>query len=311
MTIQLQAKLILLALLATASAMRGQDEILAYRLDPGTRCALEIEIQQNTTSESLYSAEVNMFSRISLMFRVDSTDTDGLIHMTVHYSDLLLSVLAPGMGLDMNSGSGKNRLLKQLIDTLLYSDFKVVMKESGELYQMEGLSGVFSTLETVPAADTAERSVVLKTLEEAYGPNAFKGLFHLFVGYFPPLRGMRNWTRDLTYFFNTKPVSMVNRYTLSRSAENQVTVQGLGMLESGEAFPETSALGKVASSVSGSQTYDYQLDRATGWLRSCVSRQRVVITTRVIQSRSLPAGLEIPSYTETLFEVKGTIQNAG
>jgi len=294
--------------LFSALTLQGQEESLAYRLDPGTTYGLHIEIQQNTTSESVYTAEVNMFSRIKLRFRVDSVDGYGLYHMTVQYSDLLLSVLAPGMGLDMNSGSGKNRLLKQLIDTLETAPFNIEMKSTGELHALKGLDRIFSSLDTFPAADTSERTVVLETLQEAYGPDAFQGLFHLFVGYYPPLSGMRNWTTDLTYYFNTKPVNMVNRYTLSRSDDARLTIQGLGMLESGEAYPETIPLGKVSSSVSGSQTYDYQVDRATGWLRSCISRQRVVITTKVIESKSLPAGLEIPSYTETLFDVKGNIK---
>jgi hypothetical protein len=48
------------------------------------------------------------------------------------------------------------------------------------------------------------------------------------------------------------------------------------------------------------------MDRATGWPLKCVSRQRVVIETTIIESSYLPLGLKIPSYTETLFEVTGS-----
>jgi len=183
------------------------------------------------------------------------------------------------------------------------------MESSGELKDMDGLRRVFREMGSFPGTDSSELWVILETLEEAYGPNSFQGLFHLFVGYFPELRSMTNWTRYVTYYFNTKPVDMVNRYTLTRSTDELLTIQGLGMLESEEAYPETLPMGKVASSVSGSQTYDYHADRRTGWLKTCVSRQRVLIKTTVLESDLLPAGLEIPSYTETLFEVKGTIGN--
>ena len=48
------------------------------------------------------------------------------------------------------------------------------------------------------------------------------------------------------------------------------------------------------------------MDIETGWLKQCVSRQRLVIETTIIKDPYLPEGLKIPSFTETLFEVKGT-----
>jgi len=99
---------------------------------------------------------------------------------------------------------------------------------------------------------------------------------------------------------------MINRYQQVKASETAVTVQGLGMLNSKEPYEELLSLGRVESSVSGSQTYDYSVDTGSGWLRKCMSRQRVVIETRIVESNSLPANLKIPSYTETVFEVKGS-----
>jgi hypothetical protein len=39
----------------------------------------------------------------------------------------------------------------------------------------------------------------------------------------------------------------------------------------------------------------------------CVSKQRVIVETTIVSSPHLPEGLKIPSYTETSFEVKGTV----
>jgi hypothetical protein len=64
-------------------------------------------------------------------------------------------------------------------------------------------------------------------------------------------------------------------------------------------------MGDVKSTVSGSQTYDFHMDPGTGWLKRCVSRQRVIIETTILKSNYLPPGLKIPSYTETAFEVIG------
>ena len=83
----------------------------------------------------------------------------------------------------------------------------------------------------------------------------------------------------------------------------------MGMLNSMKEFEETTSMGEVKSAVSGSQTYDFQMDPESGWLRRCVSRQRVMIETTIVKSSYLPARLKIPSYTETVFEVNGSKSN--
>ena len=117
---------------------------------------------------------------------------------------------------------------------------------------------------------------------------------------------MNNWTNDITYYFNTKPVALANRYTLSKVTEEELVIQGLGMLNATKEFRETTSMGEVKSTVSGSQTYDFQVERNSGWPIRCVSRQRVLIETTILKSNYFPAGLKIPSYTETVFEVKGS-----
>ena len=292
-------------LMALSLAAFSQDTRLSYNLVTGKRYLLDIVMQQNTRSESLYSEEISMYNHMKLEFRVDSADPSGLIHMSVRYNDLLLSMLAPGMGLDINSETGKNRVLSDLIDSLQLGRFRVSMAESGELRSIVGLDSIFISLASYPVKDTNELEVILNTLDEAYGPNAFQSLFNLFVAYYPNVQPINNWTRDLTYYFNTKPVQMVNRYYLSRTTEEVLIIQGMGMINSLEEFSETISMGDVKSAVSGTQTYDYQADRETGWLKRCVSRQRVLIETTILKSSHLPQGLKIPSYTETVFEVKG------
>ena len=76
------------------------------------------------------------------------------------------------------------------------------------------------------------------------------------------------------------------------------------MLNAQKEFKETTNMGEVTSSVSGNQTYDFQMDIESGWLKKCVSRQQIKIETTIVKSEYLPAGLKIPSFTETVFEVK-------
>lgn len=286
----------------------SQDARLSYDLQPGKHYLLEIEMQQNTSSESMNSDEVSMFSHMILEFRVDSLSPDQLIHMSVRYKDLLLSMLAPGLNIDINSETGNNPVLSSLIDTLGGRWFSLSMDESGKLDTLYGLMDIFKKMAEYPQDDQQQKELSLGTLHEAYGEDAFRSLFKLFVAFYPSVQPIQNWTSDLTYYFNTKAVKIANRYYLTKTNEEQHTIQGMGMISSLNKFTETIPLGEVSSTVSGTQTYDFQTDPASGWIKRCLSRQRLVIETTIVKSNQFPVGLKIPSYTETVFEVKGFIQ---
>ncbi|MCK4879132.1 MAG: hypothetical protein KAS82_00685 [Bacteroidales bacterium] len=295
----------LAVLLNQAGSMQAQEPALSYRLQPGETYYLETDLQQNTHSESIDSEEISFYNLTRLEFSVDSIDSANQIHMSVRYRELLISMLAPRMDIDISSASGKNLMLTEMVDMLEQSVFHLVMTPRGELVSLEGLDDIFALLASAPVADTTKQQVILKTLEEAYGPDAFKSLYNLFVWIYPVIHPMTNWTNDITYYFNTKAVKMVNRYYLTKSTDDIIVIQGLGMLNAMKEFYETTGMGEVKSTVSGSQTYDFQMDLETGWLKRCISRQRVMIETTILKSNYLPSGLKIPSYTETVFEVSG------
>ncbi len=298
--------LFVIPILWASSSLLAQDPRLAYSLHPGEKYMLDIDIQQTTHSESINSEEINLYSRTKLEFRVDSIDEKERIYLSAMYYDLLVSMLAPRMNIDINSSSGRDPLLSNMVNHLEKKTFHIVMSSNGELRETEGLDSLFSNLASYPVTDTLEQLVILHTLDEVYGPDSFRSLFNLFFWVYPVIYPMTNWTNDMTYYFNTKPVKMTNRYNLAKTSEEGLVIQGLGVLNAQEEFKETTNMGEVTSSVSGNQTYDFQMDIESGWLKQCVSRQQIKIETTIVKSDYLPAGLKIPSFTETVFEVKGS-----
>ena len=292
-------------LLVPADDAKGQEAILSYRLQAGESYYLVSDLQQNTRSESVDSEEISFYNLTRVDFRVDSIDASGQYHLRARYRDLLISMLAPRMEIDISSASGKDTLLTEMVDMLEQHTFSMVMTAQGELIKLEGLEKLFEPLAALQVADTTEQEVILKTLLEAYGPDAFRSLCNVFLWIYPVIHPMKNWTNDITYYLNTKPVKMVNRYIHSKTTSEVVVIQGIGMLNAMKEYFETTGLGDVKSAVSGSQTYDFQMNPGTGWLKQCISRQRVIIETTILRSSYLPSGLKIPSYTETVFEVIG------
>jgi hypothetical protein len=295
----------LILFLAALTEAKAQEPELIYRLQPGESYYLQSDLQQSTHSESIDSEEISFYNLTRLEFSVDSIDTDGQICMSVQYRDLLISMLAPQMDIDISSASGRDSMLTEMVDMLEQGRFYMVLSARGEILSLEGLEQLFAPLKSLHTTDTTEQQVVIKTLEEAYGPDALRSLCNLFLYVYPVIYPMSNWTNDITYYFNTKAVKMVNRYYLTKSSEAAVVIQGMGMLNSIKEFYETTGMGEVKSVVSGSQTYDFQMDPETGWLTRCISRQRVMIETTILKSRFFPPGLKIPSYAETAFEVTG------
>jgi len=292
-------------LLVTPDLVKCQEPGLIYSLQPGESYFLETDLQQSTHSESIDSEEISFYNLTRLEFSVDSIDDAKQIYMSVRYRDLLISMLAPQMDIDISSASGKNQMLSDMVNMLEQGTFNMVMTPRGELVSLVGLDELFAPLANLQVTDTTEQQVIMKTLEEAYGPDAFRSICNVFVWIYPVIHPMSNWTNDIIYYFNTKAVKMVNRYFLTKSSAALVVIQGMGMLNSMNEFYETTGMGDVKSTVSGSQTYDFHMDPETGWLNRCVSRQRVIIETTILKSSYFPPGLKIPSYTETAFEVTG------
>ncbi len=295
----------LVVFLSQVNEVKAQEPDLSYRLQVGESYFLEIDLQQSTHSESVDSEEISFYNLTRMEFNVDSIDTASQFHMSVRYRDLLISMLAPQMGIDISSALGKDTMLTEMVEMLEQGTFSIVITSRGELLSIEGLEELFAPLASLEVSDTMEHQVIMKSLEEAYGPGAFRSLYSVFVWIYPVINPMSNWTNDISYFFNTKSVKMVNRYSLTKSTEEMVVIQGMGMLNASKEFFETTGMGDVKSTVSGSQTYDFHMDPETGWLIRCVSRQRVIVETTILKSNYFPPGLKIPSYTETAFEVTG------
>ena len=297
--------LALILLLHPPEEGRAQQGILSYRLQEGASYYLQSDLQQNTHSESADSEEISFYNLTRIEFHVDSIDARGQYHRRARYRDLLISMLGPRMEIDISSASGKDLLLAEMVQMLEERSFSLVMTKQGEVLKLSGLEELFESLARLQVKDTTEQEVILNTLTEAYGPDAFLSLCHVFLWIYPVIEPMQNWTNDINYYFNTKAVKMVNRYYLSKTTSDVVVIQGLGMLNAIKEYYETTDLGEVKSAVSGSQTYDFQMNPESGWLKQCISRQRVMIETTIVNSKYLPAGLKIPSYTETVFEVTG------
>ena len=289
---------------------QGQEPNLSYRLKQGNRYSLDISVQQNTFSEnSTRENEVSLDLKMIIHFDIISQTGHDTYIAEARYDNIFLSMFAPAMKIDLNSKAGKNSMLGAMIDSLEKKSFKIQLNGDGSFIMYGDINKFFYDMYDFDISGEEERDVIIKTLKEAFGNNAFQSICNIFINIYPSLPGMKHWEKEFTYYFNTKPVKMINRFFLMKQTDNQLTIQGLGMISAEEYFMESRNNTTYSSSATGSQTYDLLIDPETGWLKSAASRQRILIKTTIIKDSQLPSGLAIPSYTETTFNIKGKIEN--
>ena len=288
--------------------MSGQEPESGYHLIPGNRYSLHIDVRQNTFSESYGQGnDVSLDLNMTIHFDVESQLNNEFYTAQVSYENLFLSMLAPGMNIDINSANGTNSILPTLIDSLESKYFRAQISRDGTVIMFGDINGFFFKMYDYVINSEEEQDVIIKTLREAFGNNAFNSFCNLFINIYPSSGTDPAWDKEFLYYFNTKPVEMKNRFFLVKQTEKQNTIQGMGMISTLESVVETHNGSSVQSTATGSQTYDLQLDPATGWLLKGSSRQRILVKTIILQDSKLPRGLEIPSYTETTFTIKGTV----
>ena len=222
------------SLIVSASCF-AQDAQLGYHLDVGKRYSLNISIQQNTFSENYDQGNnISLDLKMTLHFNIVSQLNNDVYYAMVKYDNLFFSMLAPTLKIDINSESGNNAILRLMIDSLEAKSFRIQLGRDGSMVMFGNINAFFYNMYDLDISSEEEQDVIIKTLREAFGNNAFTSIYNLFVNFHPAIDSTRNWEKDYTYYFNTKPVNMVSRFFLIKQTEVQNTVQGIGMISTDE-----------------------------------------------------------------------------
>ncbi|MFZ5941194.1 MAG: DUF6263 family protein [Bacteroidota bacterium] len=288
-----------------ASALQAQTPSPGYRLSGGSEYGLSLSVSQNTVTEA-GGIEQNVSLDISgiYWFRVDSTDLEGNYMISVHFSHLALSMVAPLLNISLNPGTTSGKTLQNYLDYMENKYWQIRMAPSGKILEISGLKGLFNNMYSLPASEPGEQEVIIKTLSEAFGEEAMYSFSNMVLNIYPDVPATYRWETVNTHYINTRPVTLSNNWYFSINKSGQRLIQGLGLIFSDYSDTIVQNGISVCSAVKGNQTYDYIADPETGWLLSGNSRQRIVVTNLILNNPSFPQGLEVPSYTETLYILK-------
>ena len=118
-------------------------------------------------------------------------------------------MMAPQIGIDISSASAKNQQLSQMVELNSKRKLSSWHVPCGRTQRTNRAWKAFlQPWNPSRQSDSLEQEVILNTLNEAYGPDAFTSMFNLFLWIYPVISPMNNWTNDITYYFNTKAVKL-------------------------------------------------------------------------------------------------------
>ena len=276
----------------------------AYKLEPGEQYRLSQSYTQNTYTESLstsgnVSLDINSSVIIEIMEKIDST------HYTVEcqYDNISLSLFSTNMNIALSSETNSFSLIKKYLNLLEEYKFKATLSRYGEISSIDSLDEYILSFYHNPEKSLNEQDIVIKTLSEAFGEDAFNGFINLVLNVYCDSPDDR-CSKDIEYSFNAKPILLHNSFFSQLTKDGERRVQGLGMINANDDEMEFDG-GTVTTSLTGKQTYDYLFDNQTGWLIEGNSRQKIYLLSVFRGNKNLPEGLEIPSLTETEFQFSG------
>jgi len=265
---------------------------------------LEVTVHQNTVSDADgIQKNISLDIRCGYNFRIDSIEDNGSYCVTVRYKNLSISMIAPEMKISLNPETPSGKILQEYIDLLENRKWNMILSRAGEVKSISGLSGIFHEMYNESSA-SGQQDVIIKTLDEAFGEESFLSFSNMILHLYPDYPVIEKWVTRNRHFFNTKEVSLSNKWYYTYNKDGQQLVQGIGIIES----PVSDTIEyngiSITTSVEGSQTYDYITNPETGWMLAGLSRQKIIVINKIVNDPSFPEGLEIPTLTETSYLIK-------
>lgn len=271
-----------------------------YNLASGEEFTLDIQIIQNSSSESRFHARnVSLDVLTKVAFRVADQDSLGNYLLECRYRDPALTLFSTSLDLSLDSESGNRPLLTSLTDSLEALVFTLKMSVYGEPMAVDSLDRYIERAAGHLEGSQEEKELVTKTVKDAFGRGAFLNLCHMMLNLYPVEPG-RSVTKQVPHWFSQRILTKENSFYYTATPSGKWRVQGVGVIDE-EEVQEPLDRNRVLTNIRGKQTYDYLCDPVTGVIVEGVSRQRLFVRTLYQDRERFPEGLEVPSETVTKY----------
>jgi hypothetical protein len=275
-----------------------------YLLEVGERYRLYQSFNQNTMTESSnVRGNVSLDILSTVIIEVTGINDTLGYEIDCRYEDLELSLFSSDMNIAISSETRGISMIMKYIEMLEEHTFNGVLSYTGELISISNLDDHILLFYNEKEERSNEQDIIIKTLKEAFGEDAFTGFINLSLNVYCENQESK-CLKNVYYSFNAKPIILHNTFYMQPPTDEHIRIQGIGAIEAKEEEIEFQG-GTITSNMNGSQTFDHLFDAKTGWLIEGNSRQKIYVTSVFRGNNDLPDGLEVPSITETDFEFYG------
>jgi len=286
--------------------LQSQEQFPSYQLEVGDRYFIRQELNQGTDSDNM---EITGNASLDIKFRLDMHVTGilpgGSYDIACSYSDLALDFFSPSSGHAISSRSEAFTPIQRYLELLEEVEFGIRLSDHGKILRIWNLDRQISDVTYDGTIDSAKNQVIRQTLTESFGSAAVYSLSSILTDLYNDSSDTR-CDKVNTIYFNAKPVEIQKTLYYSNTGSENLRVQGVGMITESTGEIEFSD-GTIVSTMKGNQTFDYLVDRRTGWIIRGVSKQKIHTLSVIKDNSSLPEGLRIPSITSSEYEFTGGV----
>ncbi len=273
-------------------------------LQIGDRFELSQSLTQNTlTDASNTRGNVSLDIRSSVLIEVSGLLDSSAYQINCQYKDLSLSLLSPDMEIVISSSTRSYSSIMKYLTLLEDHRFEGVLASTGELISISNLDEHIISFYEEDKLSSNEQDIIIKTLKEAFGEDAFEGFINLTLNMYCNKMASK-CKKDVSYSFNAKPITLHNTFYMQNPKDGGTRIQGIGAITANEDKINFEG-GSITTNLNGTQTFDHLFDSETGWLIEGNSKQKIYLVTVFHGKTDLPEGLEVPSLTETEYIFKG------
>lgn len=275
-----------------------------YHLEVGEKYRLYQSFTQNTITEtSSVRGNVSLDIRSTVIINVIAINDTLGYEIECHYEDLALSLFSSDMDITISSETRGISLIMKYVDMLEEHTFNGILSYTGELISITGLDEHIMLFYNEKEDRYNEQDIIIKTLKEAFGEDAFQGFINLCLNVYCQ-NNDSICKKDVVYSFNARPINLQNTFYMMAPKNGHIRIQGIGSIVASEEEIEFEG-GTISTKLNGNQTFDHLFDAKTGWLLEGHSKQKIYVNTVFRGNTNFPEGLEVPSITETQFDFFG------
>lgn len=301
----MKVRITIIFLILTSGLLRAQELPPRYRLVPGEQYFLSQKLSQTTrTEDGNLVGNVSLDISNTLDLEVASVTGAGDYLLNCRYTSLELDFFAPQADIALSSSSTTFTPIKTYLSHLEGSPFNVLMSPYGAFLEIRGLDSIINNLTDLGETVNVETGdLIKKTIHDAFGAAALRSTANIAMHFYDDTSTFK-CVKETGVLFNGRPVKITNNLYFTTLEDNRRRVQGVGVIGASSTTIEMNDY-LLVTSIRGNQTYDFLCELPSGWIREGMSKQKIHSLSGVRNHDELPAGLKIPSITESEYRFTG------